>query len=568
MADSLRTRLGKLFSGNTVVRRIGKKQIKVVDTSRLQSGGNVNTTRRVDRYNRVHGTSAHGRYGLYNQNFNYHSTKLQLFRDYEAMDMDSILNSALDIYADEVTTKNEDGDILKITSDNEEVKKILHNLFYDILNIDFHLWMWVRNMCKYGDFYLALDINEELGVVTGVPLSAYEVVREEGFDENDPYKPKFTLENGTGQELEAFEIAHFRLLNDSNFLPYGKSMLEGARKTWKALSLMEDAMLIHRVMRAPEKRVFKVDVGNLPPADVDAHMSDIINSLKKSPFIDPQTGEYNLRFNLQNMLEDYFLPVRGDKSGTEIDTLPGMEYTGIDDIEYLKNRMMAGLKIPKAFLGYEEGIEGKATLAQEDIRFARTIERIQRIIVSELTKIAVIHLYVQGYEDAELVNFELELTYPSIVYKQEQVQLWTEQVNLAQSMIDANIMNRHGAYKKIFDMSDQEIKDIEEGLISDAKFAFRLEQIQQEGNDPQVTGESYGTKHDLASMAYKTNESIPDIESDRDYDNVGRPKKPTSYGDRDSNFGDDPLGKKNVSKTFAKTDKVSSPLKHKFNNGS
>ena len=123
-----------------------------------------------------------------------------------------------------------------------------------------------------------------------------------------------------------------------------------------------------------------------------------------------QTGEYNLKFNMQNMLEDYFLPVRGGESGTSIDTLNGLSNDGqIDDIEYLRNKMHAALKIPKAFLGYDEGVEGKATLAAEDVRFARTIERIQKIFVSELTKIAIIHLYAQGFEGEDLINFSLFL---------------------------------------------------------------------------------------------------------------------------------------------------------------
>ena len=237
-------------------------------------------------------------------------------------------------------------------------------------------------------------------------------------------------------------------------------------------------------MRAPEKRIFKVDVGNIPPQEVDAYMQKIINQMKKVPYVDPQTGDYNLKFNMQNMLEDYFLPVRGGSSGTEIDTLAGMEFTGIDDIEYLRNKMMAALKVPKAFLGYEEGISGKATLAAEDVRFARTIERIQRIVISELHKIAIVHLYAQGFENAELVDFELTMTSPSTIYEQEKLTLYATKVTLAGDMIEKKIMSKEWIYKNIFNFTLDEATEIEAGLIVDGKETFRLTKIGEEGKDP------------------------------------------------------------------------------------
>ena len=192
-------------------------------------------------------------------------------------------------------------------------------------------------------------------------------------------------------------------------------MVEGTRKVWKQLMLMEDAMLIHRIMRAPEKRIFRLDIGNIPPAEVDNYMEKVISKMKKAPYVDENTGDYNLKYNMQNITEDFFLPVRGGDSGTSIDSLPGLTYEAIDDIEYLRNKLLASLRVPKAFLGFEEEVGSKATLAAEDVRFARTIERIQRITISELTKIAIIHLYAQGFTDAELVNFELSITNPSTI---------------------------------------------------------------------------------------------------------------------------------------------------------
>jgi len=482
---SLFARLKRLFSNDVIVRNIGGKKLKVIDTDEIQYATDRNSLR--DRFNRLRTTS----YNQYTRDFNlsYQSSRVELFRDYDTMDMDPILASALDIYADECTTRNEMGDILHIKSTNDEIKNILHNLFYDILNIEFNLWSWTRCMVKYGDFYLRLHISPEYGVYLVEPLSTYYVTRVENAQLTNKSFVKFQVNLPYGnklEDLENYQIAHFRLLSDSNFLPYGKSMLEGARRVWKQLSLMEDAMLIHRIMRAPEKRIFKVDIGNIPPNEVDNHMQRIMDQMKKTPYLDQQTGDYNLKFNLQNMVEDFFLPVRGSDSGTSIDNLPGLEWTGTDDIEYLRNKMMAALKIPKAFLGYDESLSGKATLAAEDIRFARTIQRVQRIIVSELNKIAVIHLYSQGYRDESLVDFTLELTNPSTIFEKEKIDVWKSKVEVSKDMQENKFFSKKWIYENVFGLSDQDMIDLQKQLIDDAKGNYRFKQIEEEGNDPAI----------------------------------------------------------------------------------
>lgn len=535
---SLSARLGRLFSNNVVVRRVGGgKKIRVIDTDRLQSSGNLEQSKYVDRFTRLHGIKPS--ISTYNNNYNYQSSRTELYTDYEIMDMDSIIAAALDIYSDEATRKNEYDEILTIKSSDETIKKVLENLFYDILNVEFNLWPWIRSMNKYGDMYLYLDIREEIGIVNVTPLSAYEVIREEGTDPNNPYHVQFSIMGNNKIKYKNYEIAHFRLLTDSNFLPYGKSMLEPARKVWKQLTMMEDAMLIHRVMRAPERRIFKIDVGNIPTNEVDNYMQQIMNKMKKQPYIDQATGDYDLKFNLMNMLEDFYLPVRGNQSGTEIDTLSGMEFTGIEDIEYLKNRMLAGLKIPKAFLTFDEGISGKALLAAEDVRFARTIERVQRIFVSELTKIAVIHLFSQGYKDEDLVNFEITLTTPSIVYEQELLALWKEKIELAKEMQESKLLSEGWIYKNVFKLSDNEWQDERDSVLDDMKNKFRQTQIEEEGNDPILTGESFGTPHDIASLHVSKRNAGVETEPE----NVGRPKSGGSaYGTDAHVFGRDPIG--------------------------
>ncbi len=567
MADkSLFSRLRRLFSTNVIVRNVGGRRLKVSDTSRTQSIAKNNL---IDRYQKIFtGAGLSG----YSDSLLTKSMRLNLFKDYESMDTDAIVSSALDIYADESTMKSEYGDVLEIKTDNNQIKEILHNLFYDIVNIEFNLWPWIRNMCKYGDFFLKLDIDEKYGITNVVPLSVYDVSRLEGLDPENPEYVKFLIESVTSQhrykpeqsatreELENYEVAHFRLLSDSNYLPYGKSQIEGGRKIWKQLSLMEDAMLIHRIMRAPEKRIFKLDIGNIPPNEVDNYMQQVINKMKKAPVVDEDTGDYNLKYNMQNITEDFFLPVRGGDSGTGIESLPGLTYEATEDIEYLKNKLLSSLRIPKAFLGYEEQIGSKATLAAEDVRFARTIERIQRITLSELTKIAIVHLYAQGYQDAELVNFELDLTNPSTIYEQEKIELWNNKTSLAESMIRDGLVSSAWIYKNIFGFTEEEIKEEDDGIVYDYKQKFRRSQIEQEGNDPAKTGQSQGSPSDLAMG--RTGHELDDEGGSPEggQPGAGRPKEPNKYGKDSGARGRDPLGAHDKKKGGSSAPKYGKPL--------
>ena len=567
MADtSLRSRLQRLFSTNVIVRNVGGKKLRVADTSRTQAYQKSNL---IDRYQKIFtGAGLSG----YSDALMTKSMRLNLFKDYESMDTDAIISSALDIYADESTMKSEYGDVLEIITDDENVKNILHNLFYDIINIEFNLWPWIRNMCKYGDFFLQLEIDEKYGVTNVIPLSVYDTSRIEGLDPENPAYVKYLIEQTTTEhrykaetsstrtELENYEVAHFRLLSDSNYLPYGKSQIEGGRKIWKQLSLMEDAMLIHRIMRAPEKRIFKLDIGNIPPAEVDNYMQQVINKMKKAPVVDEVTGDYNLKYNMQNITEDFFLPVRGGDSGTSIESLPGLTYEATEDIEYLKNKLLASLRIPKAFLGYEEGIGGKATLAAEDVRFARTIERIQRITLSELTKIAIVHLYSQGYQDSDLVNFELNLTNPSTIYEQEKIELWNSKTSLAESMMREGIISTNWIYKNIFGFTTEEIEQQDEEIAFDYKQKFRRSQIENEGNDPAQSGEASGTPSDMA--AGRTGHELDNEGGSEEggQPGAGRPKEANKYGKDSGARGRDPLGSHDMKKNATAAPKYESSL--------
>ena len=353
--------------------------------------------------------------------------------------------------------------------------------------------------------------------------------------------------------FENYEMAHFRLLTDVNYLPYGRSYIEPARKLFKQYVLMEDAMLVHRIVRAPEKRVFYLNIGSIPPNEIEAFMEKTISKLKRTPYVDQKTGDYNLKYNLQNSLEDFYIPVRGNDASTKIETTPGLQYDGITDVVYLRDKLFAALKVPKAFMGYDENLEGKATLAAQDIRFARTIERIQRIMTSELYKIAMVHLYSQGYTGEQLANFELSLTNPSIIYDQERIALLKEKTDLATQLIDNNLLPTDWVYQNIFHLSEDQYDEYRDLIIQDKKRKFRQNQVENEGNDPMESGKSYGTPHDLASLygkgrSYSDPNNLPDGYNEKIP--LGRKKERVSNRNtQESPFGKDRLGVKRMKDT-------------------
>ncbi len=583
MADKgLFPRLKRLFSTDVIIRNTGGNQITTIDTNTIQTSGEFETNSLVDRYGRLYAGNPSSLYGA-QFNMNYQYLRTQLYSEYDLMDQDAIIASALDIIADESTLKNDMGEVLSIRSSNEDVQKILYNLFYDVLNIEFNMWSWVRQMCKFGDFFLKMEISEKFGVYNVRPYTAFQIARKEGFNPENPEEVvfEFNPDGFTGGDsgyytapsqtpspnvirFDNYEMAHFRLISDVNYLPYGRSYIEPARKLFKQYSLMEDAMLVHRIVRAPEKRTFYVNVGAIPPNEIDAFMQKTVSSLKRTPYVDPKTGQYNLKYNMQNMLEDFYIPVRGNDQSTRIETTPGLTYDGIQDVEYLRDKLFAALKVPKAFLGYEADLEGKATLAAEDIRFARTIDRIQRILVSELNKIALVHLYSQGYRDEGLTNFSLEMTTPSIIYDQEKIELLKSKTELAQQMLEQKLLPTDWIYDNVFHFSEDQYDEYRDLIREDTKRGFRLKQIEEEGNDPVETGKSYGTPHDLASLygkgrSYSDPGNVP-VGYNNDKEDVGRPKDKTRRNKQDSNFGKDRLGSQNK-------DNESNSIKPNFKGG-
>lgn len=469
-------RLTHLFrSGPTV-----KRRVRSTVASGMKSSA-VETFRRA--HNDVYSNTLSA-YGSFD--------RMSRYSDFSEMEATPEIASALDIYAEETVSADERGRVLHIYCEDDLKKEILESLFYDTLNVEFNLVMWVRNLCKYGDFFLFNDIDPNYGVVNAYPIPISEMEREEGFDPENPSAVRFRWLTQGNQSLENWQISHFRLLGNDAFLPYGSSVLESARRIWRQLILIEDAMLVYRVIRAPERRVFYVDVGNVAPEDVPNYMEQATSVLKKSPVIDKSTGKVDLRYNPMSVDEDYFIPVRGGDSGTRIDSLAGGQNTAaIEDVEYIQKKLFAALKIPKAYLGYDEDIGAKATLAQEDIRFSRTIQRIQKTVIAELNKLAMIHLYVHGFDGEDLLDFELKLSNPSSVAQLQKLELISQRFDIA-GKVPEGMLDRRWVQKNVLGLTDKELDEVQGGRVQDKINDAEVEAGGQEGGGEEGGGGDEG----------------------------------------------------------------------------
>ena len=425
---------------------------------------------------------------LYQQSLVGGVERLERVKDYEEMDHYPEITRALDIYADDSMTYAEDGKILQIVSDDDKIVHELEELLYQRLDLDFHLWTWIRNMCKYGDMFNLLDIVDKEGVLGAIAMPVGEIEREEGYN-NDPNSLRFKWTAQGNTVFENYQVSHLRILGDDRFLPYGRSVLDSSRKGWKQLLMAEDAMLIYRISRAPERRVFYVDVGNIPPRDVDSYMQNARDKLKRIAVTQESNGNLDMRYNPESILEDFFIPVRGDR-GSRIETLPGGENAAaIEDIEYLQNKLFISLGVPKSYLTAEEDLSGKSTLAQEDIKFARTIQRIQKIVVSELAKISLVHLYLRGYDESSIYNFDLRLTNPSTVTEMMHLELMGNRFSTANDMADSPLLSLDYIQREVLKLSASEIVDINLQIEKEAHEAYIIEQLKMgEQPDPMAGG--------------------------------------------------------------------------------
>jgi len=422
--------------------------------------------------------------------------RAERYTDFEQMEYMPEIASALDIYADEMTTSNSYDKMLSISCMNLEIKTILNSLFYEVLNLDFNAFGWARSMCKYGDFFLYLDIDEKMGVTSVIGLPNNEVERLEGQDSTNPNYVQYQW-NGAGMTFENWQVAHFRVLGNDRHAPYGTSILDPARRIWRQVVLLEDAMIAYRVVRAPERRVFKIDVGNIPPQEVAQYMEKVKTEMKRNQLVDAKTGRVDLRYNPLSLEEDYFIPMRGGV-GSDIVSLPGAKsLDDIEDVKYMRDKMFAAIKIPQSYLTNLEGdSEDKGTLAQKDIRFSRTIQRLQRSLVSELEKIAVVHLYTLGFRGEDLLSFDLALNNPSRLAELQQLEYLRTKFDTANAIPEGTYSKRWVA-QNILGLSDDEYLRNQRETFHDRKFQQALEAVTEQGAEEALGGDLGGMGGDF-----------------------------------------------------------------------
>ena len=426
-----------------------------------------------------------------------------MYREAELMDAFPEIGAALDIVSEESTIVNDKGMVVNVYSKSDRIKNILEDLFVNRLNIQLTGQMIIRAMCKYGNQFMLLDIDHKNGVKGWKQLPVFNVERIENGIYN-PYGGNMSMAvNGTqmsDQDMSTqfvwieenqgqipfrdWQVAHFRLLTNSLYLPYGVSYLNAARRHWRMLSLMEDMMLIYRLERSIERRVYKIFVGAIDDADVPAYVEQIANEFKRTPIIDPTTGQVDLRKNILSVDQDIFIPVRDENAPTPIDTLSAAQnMTALDDIKFVQGKVLTALRIPRTFLNFDEAAGEGKNLALMDIRFTRTVNRIQQAFLMELTKVATIHLFLLGFDD-ELTNFTLSMNNPSTQAEQLEIENMQKKIDAVRDAVSdpgngLPVMSQTRALKQIMKWSDKEIKENLEEIRLEKGIAAELEKTAQ-----------------------------------------------------------------------------------------
>ena len=409
--------------------------------------------------------------------------RMSRYMQFAEMESRPEIAAALDIYADETCSVDERGQMFHVFSDNPRILAALEELFYDVCNIEYDCRRWVRNLVKAGDFFLYFEVVEGEGIVRVRPLPVQDVVREEGFDRNDPDAFRFKLESRGNLYLQPWQVAHMRNLSNEQFIPHGTSFLDPALRPWRVLTMMEDAMLVYRIVKSPERRVFYIDVSAVPTSEVPTFMEAVRQEFEGDGIVDKLTGREDFRYEPVSIMKDYFVPVR-QNSQTKIDTLAGGQHlTAVDDVEYVLKQLIAALKIPRAYLTYDESLSSKATLAAEDIRFSRTINGIQKMVLPELNKMAMIHLLAKGFEDEDLIDFELKFSNPSTIALQQKLALWTTKFETASKALESKLVDSETIQRDILEYSSDKIQQIRKGQLRDKLWEKKLEEVSYSGEE-------------------------------------------------------------------------------------
>ena len=426
------------------------------------------------------------------------------YNDYIAMDATfPIIKAALDIYSEEATCEGIDGQVLIINSENKKIKEELETLFFKVLKLNYNSHQYIRNTCKYGNTYCYIDCDEINGIKELIYLPNKDV-RINNYNLNEQLKYNYF-----GNEIEPWQIVHWKNIEDLETFPYGTSILKPIVETWRRVVLMREALIIYRITRAPSRYLFKIDVTGLEQEEAERFVNDVQKNTSKQPLIDYKTGTINYAYNSLGIEENVYVPV-DENSQTNVESLEGASNLDqVEDYKIIKDDLFAGLKIPKAWLTFEENLNSKSTLAGEDARFSRTTMKIQRQYIEGLTHLAIVHLYLKGYTEEELEDFEIKMFHPNTGLKQEQIELMKSKIDLFSSVWDKdneglNIMSYSEAAKQILDLPEEEIKQNIKLQFAEKKLIKKLKSL-SESEDSSVEDENIENNKD------EKIKNIPDI---------------------------------------------------------
>jgi len=412
------------------------------------------------------------------------------YKEYERMDEYPEVGSAFDIYADDCTQKDTQRRRWSVESESPDVVTTVEKFFEDI-QLDRVYYDICRNVVKFGDCFIELiaDINNPgAGVQKIKVLNPNYILRVEteygylkAFIQQIP--DKLTMEgsieapNDYGVkdskyvELDKNQIIHFRLFSsDPKFYPYGKSVAAYGVQTFRSLRLMEDAMLIYRLARAPERRIFYIDVGNLPSSKAELFMERVKEKFKKEKYF--RGNGVDARYNPLAADEDFFVPIKGNQ-GTRIETLPGAQNLGeVTDVSYFRDKLLAALKVPKDFVvEKDKSPERKANLSELDVKFAKAVTRVQNEIEVGLEILVKRHLAMKNFPIALINSLRIQLPDPSDRFTKRKLEIDQARLAIIQTVTQTQLFPKDYIYKEYYEMSEGEIGVLKKQLKQEAEEA-------------------------------------------------------------------------------------------------
>lgn len=403
------------------------------------------------------------------------NSMMERFADYEEMDDYPEIGSALDIYADDATIPDSlTGHTVNIKSANDDVLNALNDMLHKKVRIDEVIWAITRTLIKYGNAYAELLVSEN-GVLGINVLPAPTVRRVEtakgtliGFIQDaegrfsvdksavikalsDPNGPR-EVKDTSIVIFEPTEVVHWRLRGKDLSSEYGHSVLDAARWIWRRLVMAEDSALVYKLTRSPSRFAFYIDVGDLPSGQAMAYVNQVKQQFKKKKLFNPTTGRLDFRNNPLSPDEDFFIPTRGGQESTRIDIIQGADSQSVSDLEYFRDKLFAALKVPKSYLG-ADGMTNRAALSQEDVRFARTVMRIQRELRNGIRSLCRTHLALSGI-DPDKIDFDVKMALPSSIFEMQQIELRNAQADNARSLME--FFPKTWVMERVFDLPRDE----------------------------------------------------------------------------------------------------------------